>query len=102
MNIMVNFGFGPGVVWPGVAKVVEETGELGQQLGKLIMVSGRDAVHWSGPLRPKIWEEVADSCAALTFLIEANATEDEMVYVNDRVAKKLEKFRKWHREGEKL
>ena len=96
------FLFGPAAVWPGVAKAVEEMGELQQQLGKLVMVQGHDALHWSGPLRPKIWEEVADVCASMQFLLEHNASAAELLYVNDRVAAKLDKFRRWHATGEKL
>lgn len=101
MKVM-NFAFGPGVLWPGVAKVQEEAGELQQELGKLVMVGGLDGCHWSGPLRPKIWEETADLVAALQFFVENNATSTESLYVQDRIAEKLAKFREWHEHGEDL
>lgn len=83
------FKFGPGVVWPGVAKVVEEMGELQQQLGKLIMVEGRDEVHWSGPLRANIVDEAADVHAAIMFLSSANFDENEKRYFIERFMEKL-------------
>lgn len=94
------FKFGPGVKWPGVAKAMEEMGELQQPLGKLVMVDGRDEVHWSGPLRQPILDEAADVAAAVEFLVDNNYDYEDRAYFQARKAAKLRKFEEWHRLGE--
>lgn len=96
------FNFGPGVKWPGVAKMLEEMGELAQPLGKLVMVRGKDKKHWSGPLRPSIVEESADVMAAVMFLAEENFTTEEMAVFIERRSAKLAQYKEWHRKGEEL
>lgn len=81
-------------VWPGTSKLIEEQGELLQVLGKL-MATGGDPNHWSGDLRAKLVEEIADVAAALAFFQVHNLTVVEMRAVNDRVNQKLEIFGKW-------
>lgn len=83
-------------VWPGTSKLIEEMGELQQVLGKLIASHG-DPAHWSGDLREKLVEEIADTMGALAFFVEKNMN-DEMKIVENRTLSKLALFRKWHEE----
>lgn len=96
------FKFGPGVQWAGVAKLVEEMGELQQPLGKLIMVDGKAEAHWSGDLRLMIRDEAADVVAAIHFVLEHNFSPEDLAYVADRMVKKRRQYEEWHREGEQL
>jgi NTP pyrophosphatase (non-canonical NTP hydrolase) len=81
-------------VWPGTSKVIEETGELLQVLGKLIAVGGATE-HWDGDLRKKLVEEAADVAAAVAFFCERNLTPAERDDVEKRIAVKLARFRQW-------
>lgn len=90
------FGFGPTEEWPGIAKQVEEMGELGQVLGKLMMVHGSDT-HWSGPLRPMLVDELADVLAISTFVKKHCLTDTERRRLIRRAVEKELKFEAWHR-----
>jgi NTP pyrophosphatase (non-canonical NTP hydrolase) len=81
-------------VWPGTSKVIEEMGELGQVLGKLIAVAG-DTKHWDGDLRKRLVEEIGDVVAALLFF-QHNLTAAEGQQIAERAEKKLALFREWH------
>lgn len=81
--------------WPGTSRVLEESGELTQVLGKL-MATGGDADHWSGDLRKKLVEEIGDLSAALAFFRERNLTVNEQDDVDVQMGLKLRLFRKWH------
>jgi NTP pyrophosphatase (non-canonical NTP hydrolase) len=81
-------------VWPGTSKVIEEMGELGQVLGKLIAVAG-DTKHWDGDLRKRLVEEIGDVVAALLFF-QHNLTATEGQQIAERAEKKLALFREWH------
>lgn len=88
-------------VWPGTSKLVEEIGELGQVLGKLIGTGGR-VEHWAGPdLDLRLMEELPDVQAAIDFFIQANTDffdgEDQRA-MGERRAKKVALFWKWQRE----
>lgn len=84
-------------VWPGTSKLIEETGELQQILGKLIASHG-DPAHWSGDLRAKLVEEIGDVRAALEFFIETNMLADEALAIGERENQKFVLFHKWHSE----
>jgi hypothetical protein len=86
-------------VWPGVSKVVEEVGELGQVIGKLMAVAGA-AKHWSGDLREKMIEEMGDVYAALDFVAEHCFSYEEGQLIATRRNKKLATFEKWHQNPE--
>lgn len=59
-------------LWPGVSKLIEEMGELGQALGKLMATFGA-AEHWDGTnLDRRIEEEMADVLAAIAFVRDLN------------------------------
>lgn len=60
--------------WPGLAKVSEECSEV-----------------------TRLEDELADTCAAITFLLEANPVLDPG-RIAERGAAKLALFRRWHAE----
>lgn len=98
--------------WPGIAKMVEECGELQEVLplvilakslgtitqtqGKLLMIQG-GTDHWSGDLRKAMIEEMADVQAAMRFVAEHNLGKRERKSLATRVEKKLQRFEKWHK-----
>lgn len=84
-------------IWPGTSKLIEEMGELQQVLGKLIATAG-DTNHWSGDLRARMIEELADVGAALRFFAVENFTREELIQMLERSEKKKELFQKWHSE----
>lgn len=88
-------------IWPGLAKLMEEMGELQQVLGKLMACDGvGDITYWDGSsLMPKLVEEMGDVRAAMIFFCEANKIPKKMIH--DRADEKLKKFRYWHRESRK-
>lgn len=82
--------------WPGLGKLVEETGELTQVLGKLIGTAG-DTKHWEGSdLKFRLLGEMGDVLAAIDFISEENLTEDDMLELEARRTQKLKTYRKWH------
>lgn len=100
--------------WPGIAKLIEECGELGELLGpallltaigrlvksngKLMMVHGRRD-HWSGDLRQALIEEIADVDAASDFVKEHCFSKGERTKMANRRKSKLKKFEKWDATG---
>lgn len=85
-----------GTVWPGLSKLVEECGEVGQVAGKLIATRGATD-HWDGSnLGERLEEEMADVMAAIRFVREANNLNWARMIL--RAREKLDLFRKWHRE----
>lgn len=84
-------------IWPGIAKLVEESGEVLQVCGKL-QGTGGETKHWDGgeDLKVRLEEEIGDALAALSFVIDNNQLNREAI--TKRRAKKLETFTKWHKE----
>lgn len=80
--------------WNGLSKMIEEMGELNQVCGKVIG-SGGNSNHWSGDMRAKFVEELADVQAAMKFFIESNLTKEERDLIVKRKKKKFTKFREW-------
>jgi NTP pyrophosphatase (non-canonical NTP hydrolase) len=80
--------------WPGVSKLVEEIGELGQVLGKL-MGSRGDVKHWSGDLRDMMQTEIGDVLAAITFLLAHNPTLNREA-IEAQIRRKVALFEQWH------
>lgn len=83
-------------VWPGLAKLTEEAGELVQVLAKLIGMSGRDRYYDGSDLRQRLVEECGDLTAAIAFFTETNGL---TVDVDARARQKLALFRHWHDQG---
>lgn len=94
------FGYGASV-WPGVAKVIEECGEVQQVCGKLIQMDG-GSDHWDGTnLRHRLQEEIADLQAALEVVIRLNNLDAGTIYT--RATSKRDTFLRWQiEEAEKL
>lgn len=81
--------------WPGLAKLMEECGELIQVLGKIMACEGKDAIYWDGSsLVPHLIEEMGDVRAAMIFFCESNGIQKSRVHA--RADEKLEKFHYWH------
>lgn len=86
--------------WPGMAKVIEECGELQQVLGKIIGCGGDFSLDWVVmDHRAKIVEEVADLSAAIQFFISENLDISEIASISNRQEEKLKLFRRWHADG---
>lgn len=79
----------------GVAKLIEECGELTQILGKKLAY-WNDVEHPDGvgPIDVRIECEMADVIAAIDFVIGTLKLDAERI--DQRIAVKLEMFRAWH------
>jgi hypothetical protein len=88
------FAFGS-TVWPGLAKLAEESGEVVVEIGKLMMTGGNPN-HWSGDLRQRLIEELGDQRAAHMFVLAHNFTPDEIHAIGIRAGHKLALFEQWH------
>jgi NTP pyrophosphatase (non-canonical NTP hydrolase) len=92
---MNNFNFGS-TNWPGLAKLIEECGEVIQVAGKIMATNG-EVAHWDGTdLRDRLQEEIGDLVAAIGFVGEYNDL--DLDTVEKRIDKKAELFEKWHKE----
>lgn len=81
-------------VWPGLAKLLEESGELQQVIGKLVAYP--DGAHPDGTnLTDRLHDEIADVLAACSFVIESNKALDAG-RIDTRFLRKLARFRGWH------
>lgn len=85
--------------WPGVAKLLEEVGELNQVLGKLIATEGDPAYFDGTDLEERLHEELGDVLAAIVFVMGHNGTRLDRHRINDRAAKKGSRLRRWRRES---
>lgn len=80
--------------WPGISKLVEELGELGQVAGKLMGSRGR-IMHWDGSnLRERMQEEMGDVLAAISFVTEKCDLDDAKI--TERARAKYITFCGWH------
>ena len=81
-------------LWPGLAKLVEEAGELLQVAGKL-MAYPYDSFHPDGTnLHTRLQEELADLQAAINFVVNHNR-----LLIDDRVKHKMQRLEHWRKEG---
>lgn len=85
-------------VWPGLAKLTEECGELIQVLGKIVAMGGDvDQHHWDGSdLVGRLVCELGDVAAAVAFFSEMNGLPTDKI--ESRADEKVEKFCQWHKE----
>ncbi|MGN5375861.1 hypothetical protein [Sphingomonas hankookensis] len=91
----LDFAFG-GTVWPGLAKLAEESNEVGQVLAKLIQTGG-DSQHWSGDLVEMLVEELPDLLAAYHVFFCLNPVlHPHAAAMNDRALAKTRQFFAWH------
>ena len=88
------FAIGSGV-WPGIAKLAEELGELQQVIGKVLAYPSGDHPDGAGALQERLRDELADVEAACAFVVETNPALDG-AHVFWRRGIKLERFRTWH------
>ncbi len=84
--------------WPGLAKLVEEAGEVIQVCGKLMMTSGR-IEHWDGSnLAERLADEIGDVSAAIEF-VATYCKELPIGRTAARRREKLNRFLEWHTKG---
>lgn len=78
----------------GVSKLIEECGELQQDLGKFLTY-GMDQPHpdGKGPMRGRIENEIADVMAACRFVIEKHKLNPDQIY--KRMHEKIDLFKSW-------
>lgn len=81
-------------VWPGLAKLSEEMGELQQVIGKLMAYPSGEHPDDAGPLRSRLRDEMGDLYAALDYVRAHNVVGD----VEARRNAKFLRFERWHRE----
>lgn len=99
VQITTGFAFGD-KVWPGTAKIVEESGEVLQVIGKLMMTHGHPD-HWSGNLVDKLNEEIADLVAATEVFCTLNKERLNRPALVERANRKIDHFMGWHTEASK-
>lgn len=84
-------------VWPGLAKLSEEMGELSQVIGKIMAFPDPEAVHpdGKGKLHDRFEEELADVMAAAEYVIRFNDSVKRK-RIRNRIVAKMSRFVKWH------
>jgi NTP pyrophosphatase (non-canonical NTP hydrolase) len=84
----------------GLAKLIEELGELSQVAGKKLACPNTDE-HWDGKgsLKIRMQDEVADVIAALCFVIKTNDLSES--HITLRAEEKLRIFEQWNSESNK-
>lgn len=82
-------------MWFGIGKLIEEIGELGQIVGKLIPFPNGEHPDGKANLRERLVDEIADTRAALEYFAKANLSRDELVAIDSRAALKFAKFSEW-------
>ena len=81
--------------WPGISKLMEESGEVGQVVGKLLATNGLPH-HWDGTnLTARLEDELGDLRAAIEFLLRHNPQLNRAA-VTQRHRQKLRMFEQWH------
>lgn len=84
---------------PGLSKLIEESGEVQQVVGKIIGI-GHMGEHWDGSnLRERFTEELADLLAAIDFVAQLNNLDTNSMA--DRRIDKFDTFMSWHKEQKK-
>lgn len=84
-------------VWPGLAKLAEECGELQQVIGKLMAYpEGGEHPDGAGNLADRLQLEMGDVWAAIHFVTDWNPRIDSAV-VRERHWEKVERFAEWHK-----
>lgn len=94
-NREMPYGIGSDVL-PGFSKLIEETGEMLQEIGKGMGLGSLNIPHWDGKgtIKDRLEEELADQQAAQIFVIQMNQLNGKRI--QKRAFKKLAKFYRWH------
>jgi NTP pyrophosphatase (non-canonical NTP hydrolase) len=87
-------------LWPGLSKFVEELGENGQVLGKIIAfphTAVRKVPHPDGTI---LWERLHDEIGDLLAIIDyfADVNDLDWEHIQNRKAVKFKLFHGWHDE----
>jgi len=85
-------------VWPGLAKLVEESGEVGQIAGKIMAVFGSATYYDGTNLEAELEKELADLQASITFLIAERKL--DVAAIENRKQEKLLKYYRWKARNE--
>jgi NTP pyrophosphatase (non-canonical NTP hydrolase) len=80
----------------GLAKLIEECGELQQIAGKKLACPDTDT-HWDGlgSLKERLENEIADVLAACDFVLDKYKL--DRIQVSKRLAAKVSQYREWDR-----
>ena len=84
--------------WPGLAKLIEECGEVLQIAGKLITTNGENNYWDDRDLHKDLAEELGDLVAATSFVITYSGLDDDEVF--ERADMKMVLFEEWHKNGD--
>ena len=76
-------------LWPGISKLVEECGEVGQVCGKIIGTAGLD-------FRAVLQDKIADALAVIDYVIARCNLDGALIA--DRAAARGATLHRWHRE----
>lgn len=80
-------------VWPGLAKLIEEAGEVTQACGK-ILACGGGKTYWDGrDLVEPLEEELADLLTAMDYVIIENGLNEKAI--QDRYNQKTARYYEW-------
>lgn len=90
------FVIGPGQ-WAGLAKLIEECGELIQVAGKLIAYPDGDHPDGEPLLQERLMDEIADVQAAADFVTHNNPL--DLDRIDERVHAKFVQFTVWHQQA---
>lgn len=85
--------------WRGICKLVEESGEVLQLVGKIMAYPEGEHPDGKGDLKARIQDEVADLTAALDYFSHHNLDEE---VVGWRAGAKREMFERWVMSGLRL
>lgn len=83
-------------VWPGLAKLVEESGELQQVVGKLMAYPASPHPDGAGDLPGRLLDELSDVAVAIEYVVHANGLDHPTFF--SRMREKVERFSRWHKE----
>lgn len=78
----------------GLAKLVEECGEVAQVAGKMLAYPAGPHPDGKGDLRVRLEGEISDLLAACLFAVTANGLDE--VRIRSRMMAKLQTFARWH------
>lgn len=84
-------------VWPGLAKVLEESSELNVVLAKLIATRGNPNYFDGRNLLDEVEDELADLLAAVDFFVKYNSLNSTKIVT--RQYEKFGLFCDWHEEN---